>query len=727
MIEWNCNRLRSLIMLKLQSFLERKKLELGVELNEIQKQAVQMTEGPLLLLASPGSGKTTTLIMRTGYLIEEKGVRPERIKAVTFSKAAAKDMQERFSRFFPHLPLVDFSTIHSFAFRVVREYFYNNQREFALIEGAGPIHKKVLLRQIFATIHQENITEDQLEELVTYISYIKNKMIPEKKWATVTCDVPEAEEILKRYETFKKEYHILLVDYDDMLTLANEILETDMEILQKYQQMYDYVLTDESQDTSLVQHLIVEKLVEHHQNICIVADDDQSIYSWRGAEPQYLLDFKKVYPNAKILKMEQNYRSTKNIVDVANRFIKQNKNRYNKNMFTQNGKKTEIVRTALSDYMKQGKYLVEKVAKEENLGEVAILYRNHSSAIPLLNEFDLAGIPIYLKEGEQRFFNHWVVEDIKNFMRMAYNDRLPHLFEKIYNKFNGYISKKQMEYLKQVNNGQSVFENLISMSGLKDYQIKRIKKCQALFADMKNHPPKKVIELIREDLGYDKAIDGMCERLGFNKENLFGILNSLEEIAATEETMEQFVGRLKRLETLAKHAKNNHQGAVTLITLHSAKGLEFEKVYMIDLVDGVIPTSTEIDNYKKGETESMEEAVRLFYVGMTRAKTYLELISYQGKYEQKTKPSRFFNYVDSIIARLNGNIKVNQGNDTAVKRENVIKNPVELQVGKKIKHRVFGLGEIKRLENNIIEIQFSAEVKKMDIRVCIDYKLLERV
>src|SRR5690606_34258244 len=394
----------------------------------------------LLLLASPGSGKTTTIIMRIGFIIEEKGVDPSNIKAVTFSKASAKDMEERFARFFPQLQPVDFSTIHSFAFQVVREYFYKTRTHFHIIEGTMDadnqhLHKNMILRNLFKSLTGENITEDQMDELTTFISYVKNKMLPPEKWDSVGCDVPNAVQIVTKYEAFKRNNPgKLLIDYDDMLTIGNEVLEKDSHILRKYQQKFHYVLTDESQDTSLVQHAIMEKLVKTHGNLCVVADDDQSIYSWRGAEPSYLLDFKKVYPNAVTLFMEQNYRSSKEIVDTANQFIKRNKHRYEKNMFTNNTTAEPIKIIDFHDYNEQSNYLVKEIKDIENLREVAVLFRNNSSSITLMNKFDRAGIPFYMKDADNRFFSHWVVEDILNFMRMSFTDKRPDILEKIHTK-----------------------------------------------------------------------------------------------------------------------------------------------------------------------------------------------------------------------------------------------------------------------------------------------------
>ncbi|RLQ92289.1 ATP-dependent helicase [Falsibacillus albus] len=727
-------------MFNMQDFFTRKKKELGVSLNDVQTKAVLQTEGPLLLLASPGSGKTTTVIMRIGYLIEKKGISPDRIKAVTFSKASASDMKERFKRFFPGLPPVDFSTIHSLAFEVAREHFRKTRTPFDLIEGnvsgddqgADMLHKKVILRRLFKTHVGENITDSQMEELTTYISFIKNKMIKPDQWSTVSCDVPKAEQILKEYERFKRSHpNKLLVDFDDMLTIANEVLWSDRQLLWEYQQRYDYVLTDESQDTSLVQHEIIEKLVREHQNLCVVADDDQSIYSWRGAEPSYLLDFKKVYPKAEILFMEQNYRSTKDIVSVANRFIKRNKKRYEKNMFTENPAFEPIQIKELHDYNAQAKYLVKEIQGKENLGEIAVLYRNNSSSIALMNAFDRAGIPFYMKDADNRFFSHWVVEDVLNFMRMAFTDKRPDILEKIHLKFNGYISKQQMKELKGIRNGESVFDNLVNHVELKPYQVRLIKDSKETFRELKEMPPRKAIRVIRNQLGYEKALEKMSSILGFRLEYLIGILNTLEEIAVNLETLQDFAKRLQHLEsalTMAKRKKG--QNAVTFSTFHSSKGLEFEHVYMIDLINGVIPSKED-----KEDMSLIEEATRLFYVGMTRAKKHLELITYWEKDGVKTAESTFVRDVKNMLnpapkrtgtaksgATVTGK-KVNgvPFNPNAVQRES------ELEVGLTVKHRVFGTGEITGVDGDTVKIQFSTKGKVLSIMTCLEMGLLELV
>ena len=542
-------------------------------------------------------------------------------------------------------------------------------------------------------------------------------------------DVPQAERILREYEAFKKsDPYKLLLDYDDMLTFGNQILEEDQGILRRYQQRYDYILTDESQDTSLVQHAIVEKLVQEHGNLCVVADDDQSIYSWRGAEPSYLLNFKDVYPNAVILFMEQNYRSSKEIVYLANEFIKRNKNRYNKNMFTANPTYKPIIIKSFQDYAHQSKILVQEIQKVENLGEVAVLYRNHSSSIALMNEFDRAGIPFYIKDADNRFFSHWVVQDILNFMRMTFTDKRPDILEKIHLKFNGYISKQQMEALKKINNNESVFDNLLRYVPIQTYQEKLLKECKATFQDMQGMPPLQAIRVIREQLGYEKALEKTCERLGFKKETLIGILNTLEEIADKLETMEQFASRLKHLESVLKKAKSRRgQNVVTFSTFHSSKGLEFDRVYMIDLVDGVIPSKEDV-----GNVELMEEATRLFYVGMTRSKKHLELLWYWERDGEKTTESPFVTAVRHIMKPPKQQTDSQSGDQEkrtigVPYNPNAIKNRVELAIGKLIKHRVFGTGSILKINEEKLHVQFQGRQKILSIATCLEMGLLESV
>ncbi|ANU22282.1 ATP-dependent helicase [Planococcus donghaensis] len=705
----------------MSQFFERKKQELGVQLNKIQRKAVERTEGPLLLLACPGSGKTTTMIMRIGYLIEEKGVSPSRIKAITFSKASANDMLERYKRFFPSLQPIDFSTIHSLAFQITRDYFSGSR--YIMIEGneANGLHKKKLLREMYRTENDEPITDDQLEELISFISYVKNKMLPRKQWAKLKEPFPGGIEILKTYEAFKENYDVRLVDFDDMLSLAYEALEKDKSLLVKYQGRWDYVMTDESQDTSQIQHAIVEKLVARHKNLCVVADDDQSIYTWRAAEPTYLLKFRTVYPDAYIMKMERNYRSSQNIVQTANAFIKTNKKRHDKNMFTKQSEGDPIVLKRLSSEDAQFKYVLKELKELTEYGDVAILYRNNSSSTLLMSELERLGIPFYMKDSDNRFFSHWIVEDILNFMRFSLKPERIDIYSKVASKTNAYWSGSQLKMLSRMKpTGEHAFDDINLTITLKDYQLKILAEQKKWFDALNGMKPLKVIRTIRGEMGYDQMLASRAEKFGMKMTYLAQILTTLEQIAEPLDSMMAFAKRLKQLEQVTQQAKKEKtDDMLTLSTFHSSKGLEFERVYMIDLVEGVIPTEEDAET-----PDLLEEARRLFYVGMTRAKMHLELIShgnesrFVGEVRKLIVPEKRLATTQSHVAKTPIKVKV-PDNPNAIHTEEALREGVH------VRHRVFGAGKIVERDKDRISIQFAKERKDLMIDICISYKLLE--
>lgn len=702
--------------------LENKK----IFLNEMQKKAVENTDGAMLLLAVPGAGKTLTLMVKIAYLLTVKEVLPQQIKAVSFSRAAAAEMKERFQKLFPIWQAADFSTIHSLAYAVMREFFQKKHIDFQLIEGSGMASKNQILREIYTAFYKDMATEDQIEELTTYISFVKNKMLPQEKWAGVCCSIRKAPEILAAYEKFKQQDESLLIDYDDILLWAERAFSEEEELLQRYQSRYSYVFTDESQDTSLVQHRLIAHLVEKSGNLCVVADDDQSIYRWRGADPEYLLEFRKHYPAALILYMEQNYRSAPEIVKAADFFIRRNKKRYVKAMFTENKQPGQIVLHKFMDDRQQVKYLVQQLQQEGGQKKTcAVLYRNHASSILLLHAFEQAGISFYIKDADLHFFSHWIVKDILNFMRLTYSLKRTDIFERIYMKMTGYITRNQMEALKKVNGEESVFDQLLHHVSMQEYQVEAIEQAKRTFQKMAGMAPKKVISCIRKQLGYEKALDRMSEQLGFRKESLWNILNTLEEISRDLPTMEEFARRLRQLEELAKNARQKQRQDVILSTLHSAKGQEFDRVYLIDLVQGVLPSFYDLEEKQAGHPEAMEEAVRLFYVGMTRAREHLELLSYDWRDQDKVIVSSFFTAIERYQQPLchTGAKK----RDGAVTPEPVRAEIDWLEPGTFVQHKFFGPGSILSVDNDRVEIAFKGGKKIVSLSVCLKNGLLEPV
>lgn len=716
----------------MNDFFERKKKELNIDLNDVQKKAVLQTEGPLLLLACPGSGKTTTMIMRIGYLIEEKKINPKRIKAITFSRASARDMTERFTRFFPESARVDFSTIHSLAFTIARTYLEKSGTTYELIEGSGTgrqsVNKSFLLKGLYKEVVKEECTDDELSSLSTFISSIKNRLIPLGKWEELKGPVDKAGRIARRYEKYKtRTSGHLLLDFDDMLTIAEQALREDEQLSEEYRNRYDYLLTDESQDTSLVQHKIVEHLVAHHGNLCVVADDDQSIYTWRGAEPDYLLDFKRVYPDAQVLMMERNYRSSKEIVEMSSKFIKRNKKRYPKDMHTQNGKMEPINIKQLNNPKQQLEYVTYELLSEKNLNEIAILFRNNSSSTMFVSELHRRGIPFYMKDADDKFFSHWIVEDILNFMRLSFNTERKDIFAKIIMKMNAFISRSMLTTFENNDIQGNVFSTFIRTVELKDSQIKKLTDYKLAYDRIPDMRPAQVIKLVRNELGYEAALKSRAEKFGYRFDSLLSILDTLEGIASQLKTMVEFANRLKELEQAVQNAKfNAPENAVTLSTFHSAKGLEFRRVFMIDLLKGVIPSEED-----EGDEAMLEEARRLFYVGITRAKNRLELLSY-GLDEGKPKEdSRFLNEVRGLLLKP-GKAKKEQKPVKVTKASielnpNGIQDSGELEVGKAVKHRVFGQGKIIRRDGDEIHIQFGEIEKRLDLETVISLRLLEKV
>lgn len=707
----------------MSDFFERQNKIHGVSLNTTQQLAVETTEGPLLLLACPGSGKTTTLIMRIGYLIEEKRIPSNRIKAITFSRAAANEMKLRYETLFPKSGPVSFSTIHSLAFTITSEFFRQEGISFSLIEGEISPRiptKTQLLREIYKNMLKEDCTDDQVQEISQFISLMKNNMTAIEEMDETKLPNKEALNIFMNYEAKKMQNpSSLLLDFDDLLVYALKALIGNKAILERFSSKFDYLLTDESQDTSRIQHAIIEQLVKHHQNICVVADDDQAIYTWRAADPKYLLTFKNIYPNAVILKMEQNYRSSSEIVFASNELINKNKKRYKKSMFTENPTHSKILIKQLHDDRAQMRYVIYELLGLKNVGNSAILFRNNASAILYISELERRGIPFYMKDVDQRFFSHWIVEDMLNFMRLSFNLERKDVFLKVAKKFNLYLSNDQINQIKQIQETGNVFHLLSRYVQLRDYQIKSITAYLKVYDQMKDARPKTAIRLIREELGYNQMLINRSEKFGFRMDALLEILGTLEQIAEPLLTMEAFAKRIKELDVLTHQSKKGKDPrAVTLSTFHSAKGLEFDRVYMVDLLSGIIPSEEDMK-----DTDMLEEARRLFYVGMTRARHHLELLTYSTKDDKEKIESRFVSEVRGIVTKQEKSIEVLEKQRV---NPNLIMDSELLVKGLLVIHPTFGEGQVVQVTEERVLLQFKNQQKELFIATCIEKGLLTR-
>jgi DNA helicase-2/ATP-dependent DNA helicase PcrA len=624
----------------------------NLDLTEDQKRAVLHERCPLLLLAVPGAGKTTVLTVRLAYLILVRGAVPERILCLTFSRAAAKEMEERFVQKFRERikGQVHFSTIHSFAYKVVRELFKQQGVHYHLMEEqTGAQSKNGVLRHLYKQVNHALPNEEQLDELQNAICYIKNRLCgPDDLNKPPVANFAM---IYKDYEEYKLQHQPRLIDYDDMLLLTYQGLLENPWLLKTYRQQTDYVLTDESQDTSLLQHKLIELIAQPQGNIFVVGDDDQSIFGFRAAEPQYLLDFPTVYDQAQVYRMEENFRSTPQIVDVACRFIRQNKVRFDKAMITRNSDGEALRIRRFKNVGEQNGFIREELQKTKDLAGVSVLFRNNLSAISLAQELDQGGILFYLREsGKDRFFQHWTVNDILNYLRFSYSDKSMLVFEKIRTKLDVYISKAELEYLQGIPIERSILEILAELPNLSYKRRKEYLELKEQFRQLNTLDPFRAIQYIRSTMNYDQVIGRICEQLGFAREYPESILGILENIAAREKTLPDFAKRLVYLEDLIKRSsKNKNANAVTLSTIHSAKGLEWDQVYLVDLVEGIIPDRQAIE-LSGTNPSALEEERRLFYVGMTRAKRTLTLCAPNYYLRQYADASIFVSNVQRLLA-----------------------------------------------------------------------------
>ena len=572
----------------------------NIKLNPQQQRAVQAISGANLMIAVPGSGKTTVMVARMGYMIYCKGITPENILAITYTKSATRDIKQRFEDKFDAATAsrLNIRTINSLCEQIINRYVQMfNRNRFTLLKGD---EQNKIIKEIYTKItgdrfpHKADIIEAQ-----TKISYIKNMMLitPELRAEYLPAD--------SIYEEFYLQYTQLLttqqrMDYDDQLVFAKLFLEKRPQLLAEFQETYQYICVDEAQDTSKIQHEIIRKLAAKTNNIFMVGDEDQSIYRFRAAYPRALLDFTDTYTNPYILFLETNYRSTKPIVSAAQRFISQNINRHSeKHMVASRGDGNPIERITVRRKHQQYSAIAEISKKEHS--QMAVLYRNNDSAIPLMDLFFRENVPfIRLKEAGENFFTSKVVQDIVYFLRFAINPNDAEAFNKVYYKC-GYGFKK----------------SAADWSCKEDFRNK--------FKKIAASKPDDAIDLIYRFWYYAYANEKKLD---------IGKVKILYALAVREETIKSFMERLVQLSQLIENYRCTDKNPVILSTIHSAKGLEFDTVYIVDVYDGCLPHFSREDAKEQECIDDYEEERRLFYVAITRAKNELHLF-YVSEYESE--------------------------------------------------------------------------------------------
>lgn len=619
-----------------------------MELTDQQIKSAHHFTGPALVLAVPGAGKTTVLLNRIENLIKNHDVKPYNILSITFSKTQALDMEERYFNIIgnrdkknsPH-----FSTIHAFSYQIIRAYLKENLLSVRLIEGSDDYNKYSLVKSLYYKLNNDYISDEALEDFFTSLGYIKNTMLPIDEYLRESKSQGETfKKLYQEYENFKKEHH--LIDFDDMLTMALNILKEDEKILRRIRNRYKFIQVDEAQDTSIVQLELIKFISSPLNNIFMVADDDQSIYSFRGASPKELLNFSKIYPDGKIFFMEENHRSDLDIVKVSNIFIQKNKDRYKKEITTRKDKsepiKLVISKNSKSQYKNIVSNIKEELENHANL-QIAILYRNNISSLGIINELEKENIGYKVRDKKKTLAKNFVVQDVLNILYFSKDPYNLAIFEKIYYKLNAYIKKDYLKYL-GYNDNQELLDSLLDIPYLKDYQINKLINLKYSLRKIGSLDLKAAIKYIGDELGYSSYLEKRKDKLGLasaSPEIVLELLKNLSEGLTCPSQLEEKINKLE------SPKREEFDEKVTLSTIHSSKGLEFDSVYLIDLVEGEFPS---IKEYRSREdiARQMEEERRLFYVAMTRAKKVLRIYTLKTRNGKSVLPSLFFNEVKNM-------------------------------------------------------------------------------
>ena len=599
--------------------------------NEAQTKAICHKNGPAKVLAGPGSGKTLVITRRVEYLIKKYGVRPEQILVITFTKAAAKEMRERFARItkedrFP----VTFGTFHGIYYGILKWAYRMNATNIFSEE-----EKMMLLREVIAGMELEIEDEKEfLQGIASEIGQIKNNRLSLEEYESSNCSDQMFCQIYEEYERRRK--LLKKIDFDDMLVLCYELFQKRPDILQMWQKKFQYILIDEFQDINQVQYDVIRMLALPENNLFIVGDDDQSIYRFRGARPEIMLGFSKDYPNAKSIILDVNYRSTKAVVSAARRVIERNKNRYQKEIITVNEQGDNVHIQEVRHPVEESHYVREQIAKAVAAGtepsQIAVLYRTNTEPRALVETFMEYHIPFQMKEHLPNLYEHFIGRDFQAYMRMALGGRDRGDFLMIMNRPNRYIGRDS------VDRGEISFENLRKYYMEKDWMVDRIDQLEVDLKVISRMTPYAAIQYIRKSVGYDLFLNEYAIKRKMKLEDLQELIREMEERAKEFKTIEEWFAHIEKYtEELRLQAvtRTENRNAVSLMTFHAAKGLEYDTVFIIGANEDVTP-------YKKAELpEEMEEERRMFYVAMTRAKKHLTISYVREKNGKAMEQSRF--------------------------------------------------------------------------------------
>lgn len=602
-----------------------------MSVNPAQLEAISVGEGPAMVLAGPGSGKTTVITHRVRRLIRHQGVDPSQILVITFTKAAALQMQERFfSLMDGERPSVTFGTFHAVFFKILRiAYNYNANQ---IIQ---PERRMAILREALAESQIEVEEEgDFLINLANEISAVKGEGISLENYYSQNCP---AEDFRRLYHGYEKKLHQSgLLDFDDMVGLCFELFSARPDILKAWQKKYQYILIDEFQDINRLQYEVVRMLALPENNLFIVGDDDQSIYRFRGAHPEIMLGFPKDYPGCRQIHLDINYRSTPQIVETANRLIGQNETRFRKTLRANGEAGEKPVFRGFANLTEENDCVLRELSAYHSQGipwgEMAILFRTNSDPRALVEQLMRMNLPFRMKDVVPNLYDHWIAGDLITYMIVAAGSRARGDILRIINRPKRYIARGSfpdpvvdLDSLKKMYQDKEwVLERLIRL----DYDLKMIAKMR----------PYAAINYIRRGVGYDDFLREYAEYRKMKPDELLELADELQESSAPFQNLTEWLSYISNYREELKNQKEESrktEEGISLVTMHGAKGLEYQVVYILDANEGITP------HKRAALPAELEEERRLFYVAMTRAKKYLHIYWTKERYHKKIEASRF--------------------------------------------------------------------------------------
>lgn len=600
-----------------------------MQISNAQSRAIAHRTGPAMVLAGPGSGKTLVITQRTKYLIEQCGVKPQEILVITFTKAAAMEMRSRFLAVC-NFPGVTFGTFHAVFFTILKHAYHYTSANVLSEEQKYQILRQ-LVREAGISAEEE---KELLPEVASEISLVKNEQIDLEHYYSKSLSDEVFRRVYRRYEQIHRERGLL--DFDDMMTYTRELLLARGDILTAWQKRFRYILVDEFQDINLLQYDILKLLAAPENNLFIVGDDDQSIYRFRGAKPEIMLNFPKDFPEAETILLDRNFRSVAPVIYGALQVIEQNEHRYKKKIrhVRPGGNGIDVREFDNQDH--ESLYLVKKIKERLEQGlkpsEIAVLFRTNQGAGPFAQRLMEFNIPFEMRDALPNIYDHWIAKDLFAYLHLALEKLDRTEFLQVMNRPKRYISRDSVDA------PVLSFETLRTYYEDKEWMLDRIDRMELDLRLLRQMTPYAAVNYIRNGIHYEEYLKEYANARRMKADDLIDILDEIQQSAKPYRTFEDWFAQIEAFREKLQESrmkKQEREDTIILATLHSSKGLEFTEVFLVDVNEGVIP-------HRKASVEAdLEEERRLFYVGMTRAKDALHLFYVKERYGKVAEPSQF--------------------------------------------------------------------------------------